>query len=319
MNLLYKNAIDSICLGVEDFESEDDRRALSCVRNLYAGLLLLFKYRLATMSPAGTNDVLISQRMQPKESDDGNIIWVGIDSHKKTANSHQIQQRLKSLGVPVAWERVESVRKIRNDVEHLYPQAAPQAMREAVADTFIVVRDFLEKELAADAVQELGADCWQTMLEVSEVYERELLECMTALDTLSWVAEDAQTAVYEWHCEECGSALLLPEQQGVEAEATRFCCKSCDARWSYEELIRKAVDEFFSGAEHINAKDGGDPIIADCPECGGPYSTEADVCLLCGFEFGAQDCVRCGAQISIDEAESAPMCGYCSYVSSKGD
>lgn len=39
---ILKNAIDSIQVGVEDFQSDDDRRCVSAVRNIGAGILLLY-------------------------------------------------------------------------------------------------------------------------------------------------------------------------------------------------------------------------------------------------------------------------------------
>ena len=47
---LYDNAIASIQLGIEDFQlsqqPDNSLRTLSSIRNLYAGLLLLFKYKI---------------------------------------------------------------------------------------------------------------------------------------------------------------------------------------------------------------------------------------------------------------------------------
>jgi hypothetical protein len=40
---ILNNAIESIQIGVEDFRSEDKRRQLSAVRNVVAGILLLYK------------------------------------------------------------------------------------------------------------------------------------------------------------------------------------------------------------------------------------------------------------------------------------
>jgi hypothetical protein len=56
---ILSNAVDSISLGIEDFQSQDQRRLISCTRNLFAGVLLLFKHRLVQMSPAGSNEVLM--------------------------------------------------------------------------------------------------------------------------------------------------------------------------------------------------------------------------------------------------------------------
>jgi len=58
MNSILKNAIISIQLGIEDFlkTEKDPRRALSAMRNLYAGVLLLFKEKLARLSPKEYGD-----------------------------------------------------------------------------------------------------------------------------------------------------------------------------------------------------------------------------------------------------------------------
>lgn len=51
---LKENAITSIRLGIEDFQitqkkDGDKARALSSIRNLFAGVLLLFKYKIASL------------------------------------------------------------------------------------------------------------------------------------------------------------------------------------------------------------------------------------------------------------------------------
>ena len=58
---LLTNAIDAVQLGLEDFDDseKDSRRALSAVRNLYAGVLLLQKEALRRRSPPGSDDALI--------------------------------------------------------------------------------------------------------------------------------------------------------------------------------------------------------------------------------------------------------------------
>ena len=60
INALLNNAITSIQIGVKDYlESEKDpRRVISAVRNIYAGVLLLFKEKLYRLSPQGSNEVL---------------------------------------------------------------------------------------------------------------------------------------------------------------------------------------------------------------------------------------------------------------------
>ncbi len=57
---LLRNAVASIRLGVEDFESGGQDRHLSAARNMHAGVLLLFKERLRALSPPGSKEVLVN-------------------------------------------------------------------------------------------------------------------------------------------------------------------------------------------------------------------------------------------------------------------
>jgi hypothetical protein len=62
MKTILENAVSSIQIGIEDYQSNDPRRVLSVVRNLSAGVLLLFKEKLRQLSPDGSDEVLIKQR-----------------------------------------------------------------------------------------------------------------------------------------------------------------------------------------------------------------------------------------------------------------
>ncbi len=87
MNIL-KNAINSIAIGLEDYQSRDERRIISSTRNIYAGILLLFKYKLCKLSPVNTNDALSKQRIIPEIDKTGAIIWTG--KGEKTVDARNI-------------------------------------------------------------------------------------------------------------------------------------------------------------------------------------------------------------------------------------
>ena len=59
-------AVLSIELGVEDYQTGEDRRVLSAMRNLYAGVLLLCKQVLWNVSPADTQGSLIYKDLVPR-------------------------------------------------------------------------------------------------------------------------------------------------------------------------------------------------------------------------------------------------------------
>ena len=68
---LFENALYSIQIGVEDFGSDDNRRIVSAVRNVHAGVLLLCKEKLRRLSSDG--EVLLKQRIDPVIGSDGKV------------------------------------------------------------------------------------------------------------------------------------------------------------------------------------------------------------------------------------------------------
>jgi hypothetical protein len=99
MHAILENAVQSLQIGIEDFQSADQRRVLSAVRNITAGVLLLFKEKLRQLSPTGSNDVLIKQKSRIVKAPDGSIQVIGVG--KKTVDVMQIQERLTDLDVDV--------------------------------------------------------------------------------------------------------------------------------------------------------------------------------------------------------------------------
>jgi hypothetical protein len=56
MSSLFDNAVASIRMGIEDYQSQDAFRDISAVRNYYAGVLLLAKEALVRRFPAEDPD-----------------------------------------------------------------------------------------------------------------------------------------------------------------------------------------------------------------------------------------------------------------------
>ncbi len=77
---------------------------------MYAGILLLFKHKLALLSPAGSDDVLIKKRVSPKLGKAGEIIWAGEGG--KTVDVRQIKERFESLGIDTHWDRIKKINNL---------------------------------------------------------------------------------------------------------------------------------------------------------------------------------------------------------------
>jgi hypothetical protein len=77
---ILHNAIASIKLGIDDYRSvgENNARMLSAIRNLTAGLVLMFKYKLQKLSPDGSDEVLLKTRVTPTiDPRTGALVWLG--------------------------------------------------------------------------------------------------------------------------------------------------------------------------------------------------------------------------------------------------
>lgn len=132
MKKLLDNAVLSIELGVEDYQTGDERRVLSAIRNLYAGVLLLCKQVLWNESPLGTDGSLIYKDLVPRKID-GSVLMVPKRPHRNTVDRQQIEERFKELGLNLDWSKLQDLARIRNEVEHLFMTVKPAIAKEALA------------------------------------------------------------------------------------------------------------------------------------------------------------------------------------------
>jgi hypothetical protein len=94
MNSLFDNAIQSLQLGVEDYESNDPRRPLSAVRNFFAGTLLLAKEVLVRAAPkADPKDVLAATFKVVPDAAGG----VDLTPSNRTIDFNEIGQRFSAF------------------------------------------------------------------------------------------------------------------------------------------------------------------------------------------------------------------------------
>ena len=116
---IIQNAIDSIQIGIEDYQDGDDRRSVSAVRNISAGILLLYKDKLCQLSPDENKELLIKQNIRPVQNESGDIVFEGKGN--KTVDVQSIKERFKSLNVSVDWGRFDEINKLRNQIKGSKP------------------------------------------------------------------------------------------------------------------------------------------------------------------------------------------------------
>jgi hypothetical protein len=311
---LLTNAIESIQVGIEDFQNGARPRLLSAVRNIHSGILLLCKEVLLRECPAGSDDVLLKMNIAPTRNAEGEVVFVGTG--KKTVDVQQIQERFAALGIAADWGRLRRVTEVRNDIEHLFPKVDQNGLKGLIADSFILIRDLIANELGDDPLMLLGEDTWQVMLEISEVHDKEKQKCLDLLSKVKWTSAAVEKGVPELLCPSCGSDLLKPDGDGSE---TVLECVSCGDSQTPEDYAPKAVSSALGNARYHSYKDGGDAPYVSCPECGAEaYVIAEGSCAVCEHE-AEHTCQRCFCEIPPEELELEPYCSWCAHMMSKND
>lgn len=304
-------------MGLEDYSTNDNKRLISCARNLFAGILLLFKHKLSVLSPHNSNEVLIKERVYPSLDSSGNLQWVG--KGKKTVDVQQIKERFKSLNITVQWDRVDRINDFRNNIEHYFSNMPHVERRAIISDSFIIIRDFLSEHLQEDPKEFLGDIAWNTLIAVSEIYKKEKEECIKNIETIDWDSESLLSAITSFICPSCSSGLISVREHKPDKHDNVFYCKCCDASWTFEEFAVLALSDYFSFDSYEAIKDGGVPPLILCPECFlESYIIEEQYCPICEAE-AEHECQRCGMPIPAEEIDGSGFCSYCAHKMSKGE
>ena len=315
MNLL-ENAVKSIQIGIEDYKNE--RRYLSAVRNLYAGILLLFKEKLIRLSPPDSGEVLIKKRIIPTV-ENGQIIFRGIG--KKTIGLDDILERFRSLKIKIDEKRIIKIRDIRNDLEHYFATDGRKDILNVLSNTFILIRDFIARELNLEPRELLGGKYWDVLLKESEVFEKEQNECFASIKNIAQNSGILVTAMEEkMECFYCSSSLLMLVNPDADWVDLKFKCRSCGKEMDFEHVAESCLREFFDWEIYESVKDGQDPPLSKCPECfNDSYVFGEDGCAICGYVKEYDSCIRCGGSVDLEEQQFHGLCGYCYHVMSKDD
>lgn len=313
---ILKNAIDSIAVGLEDYSSPDQRRVISCTRNVFAGILLLFKHKLSLLSSPDSDEALIKQRVLPVLDEHARVEWKGKGS--KTVDVQGIRDRFESLNIDVDWTRIQKINSFRNDIEHYFSNLTHDAIRSLISDSFVIISEFIRNHLDEDPKELLGDAAWAVLIEVNEVYEKEKAECLSAFQALEFFDDEVVRAFEDYSCSACGSGLIMPSVHGGDATISDYTCKSCGKTLQYEEMVSEAVTQYLSHDVYLSHTDGGDSPVADCPECGGVYLYVQGIFATCGYS-AEHVCRRCSSTIMPEELFAEPFCGYCAHVIAKDD
>jgi hypothetical protein len=316
MHSLLDNAIQSLQLGIEDYQANDPKRALSAVRNFYAGVLLLAKEVLVRAAPDADPDEILGAHYKPVPDGKGGIDYSSVGH--RTIDFNDIGSRFKDFGLSIDRTALNDLNRIRNEVEHLYTNTPRESVREAIARAFPVVVDLLR--LAEEEPHILG-EAWPIMLEVQALHKRELAACRKTFDNIEWHSTILAEAALL--CLNCGSYLVAQDDpSNTKIGLADIRCRACGETSIAEEVVEKSLEAHFEFESHVAAKDGGEPPLGECPECNrNTYIIwhEVNACALC--ETSLESCWRCHCSLTPENvsADNSHMCSYCDHVMSKDD
>lgn len=320
MSGIFGNAVDSIKMGIQDYALDAPARALSAVRNFYAGVLLLGKEVLIREAPLADPNDVIGARYAPRPDGKGGVDHV-IDGYQ-TVDFNTLGRRFKDFKIPIDTRDLQELNDLRNNIEHRYTDRPAQIVREAIARAFpITVAMFRQ---AGEHPAEVLGEAWPIMLEVRALYEAELARCRATLAGVIWVS----TTVAEKHlrCQECGSDLIEQrDSANTDQEALALVCRSCGAEPDWDDTIADAVDRALSGEAYIRIKDAGETgPIYNCPACERhTYIDFENACAVCAETFDYEaTCARCSNGIPLEDALDGfdeGLCSYCTHIMSKDD
>ena len=309
---IIQNAIDSIQVGIEDYQFDDDRRSVSAVRNISAGILLLYKEKLCLLSPEDNKELLIKQNIRPVQGDDGQIVFEGKGN--KTVDVQSIKERFKSLDVVVDWSRFDEINKLRNDLEHYYTSKSPDAVREIVAKSFLLIRDFLTEHLDLDPQETLGNDAWSILLDVSDFYAAEEKGCKETIEAIDWKYPSVKESLKHLRCEECHSSLIQAPYPDDAYPTINLNCKSCNHDFCFSEVVEQCIDDSLAGEAIRNAMDGGESPYDSCHECSkNTFIHEEGCCVACDYKMEYTFCEMCEEPLGLEDQYNEGKCGYCQY------
>jgi hypothetical protein len=312
---LFQNAIASIQLGIEDYQSNDARRPISAVRNFYAGVLLLGKQCLLSAAPNADPKEVLASKFVPVPDGNGGVVHE--PKGYRTIDLAELQDRFKDFDLEWPDGEIRTLQTLRNEFEHYHSAAPKDVIRQAIAACFPLIQGFFAI-LEVEPASSLG-DTWTVMLAEEAFFTKQKSEADATFEKLPW-----GLSTKTFCCPSCSSSLICQiDPSNSEPENIEGRCIACGQTLTAEETVRLIVEAEFASEDYMAVKDSGEAVINDCPECGNPtyvVNSELNKCFLCGCEVSGE-CAICSTRLGIHNRSinDSSLCDYCHHVISKDD
>ena len=326
---LKENAITSIRLGIEDFqvtqqERGDKARALSSIRNLFSGLLLLFKYKIASLvnSPDDAEKLIFNPiSIEPVLDGNGGISWEPSEKFKSTTIYFLlIKKRFDTFKIKVDWPSLTKIQTCRNHLEHLHPENTLGEVAEIVSNLFPILKEFIEIELNSNPYELLG-ESWIGMYKHHETFIKKKKECEELWEGVH-MPESLRLLTTDLRCFICHINLLFPEVDGdgdgksLYDDEDKFLC-NCAACGNSQLVIKTIIDRIET-INYLDMRNGDNPEFETCYTCNRDmFNTIEKVCFWCDEGLLFTECSICSQPLGQDEQSYDGLCGYHHYVREK--
>lgn len=310
---LYENAIISIQLGIEDFELSGNKpeRSISSVRNLFAGVLLLFKYKIASSvnDPADSYELIhIPTRIAPIPDGVGKFKWSALKFKNNTIDVNGIFDRFETFNIKTNWNVLNKLQKCRNELEHLHPENQYSELSDFVAELFPILNDFISNELNESPSDMLGGGTWDIMLNHNNFYNEILERCKSEWASIA-ITTELRNLILLCKCDMCSSFLISPDTESVKNQYSitpdsnefKYRCQSC----GHADPITPLLIEALRNDEIYNPHDGElDYKYEQCNECGVEgFLRSEQRCVWCEATLEYEECSICSNPLSQEEQE----------------
>ncbi len=317
MNSLLDNAVQSLQIGIEDYQANDPRRALSAVRNFYAGILLLGKEVLVRRAPLADPMEVLGMKYSPRPDGMGGV---KIMTDKRTIDFADLGNRLKDFGVRVDQAALQKLNRTRNNIEHYFTKDSTEAVQASIATAFPVVAELFHH--ARLAPEELLGEAWQFLLRDSKVYEQEVEQCRRTFSKVRWIAGvlDGERIL----CPYCELDLVVQlDTKNHDHQLMECRCRACGEDVPAEQAVGVTLEAYCEAESYFPDEYGGHQPLHICPICGVEaylLTSKHIGCVWCGERLGR--CGICGQGLSPENVawgEDSGLCSDCGYKISKDD
>lgn len=232
---------------------------------------------------------------------------------------NELRHRFKSFELTWPDGDIRKLQELRNKFEHYHSPAPKEAIQQSIAACFPIVEGFFTiLEIApADAL----GNAWEVMLAEEAFFSKTKKSCNASFNSLPW-GDLTNTNMFS--CTSCGSSLIYQvDPENADPTCIEGRCKACGEEFEAEQTVAIIVEGEHGADDYISVKDGGEPVVNDCPQCGlGTYVADYDinVCFYCGYDI-VGECARCSTDLTAQNmsVNNSALCDYCDHIMSKDD